>query len=87
MEDITIVVRRDGAIRLQNLSPVPKPGPGYAEEMKAYEDADNMLPAYQVRSMVCDSGVVVCGSILSFKNAVGKKFNARVLEGNDIQIF
>ena len=97
MKEIVIVVRPDKSLKEQNLLPIPKQVikpvdeskseqyNNYLIELEKYNNFENSLPIYTVNSMICDSGMIVCGTILAF--TPGKKFNARILKDNIIQIF
>ena len=85
MKEILLFVRPNGILKEANPLPVPTPGPTFKELTEAYNKADDELPAYMVKNMICDSGMQVCGSVLAFRP--GTKFKARILGGNTVQIF
>ncbi len=85
-KEIVLIVREKQILKEANPLPLPKPGPNFKIEMEEYNKVENTLPSYEVQNMICDSGMIVQGSVLSFHNP-GKKFNARILEGNKVQIF
>ncbi len=85
MKETILIVRNDKSLKEPNFLPLPKPGPNYKIEMEEYNKVENSLPSYEVDSMICDSGMIVSGSILAF--SPGKKYNVRILEGNKVQIF